>query len=698
MILDALPRAVVCALSAFVLFYAPGRALLGRGAASSLPALFSQVLVSVIVTTLAGTGLAAVERFSLWPLFACNLIAAGTALLVRRFSAGSRESAAPLEASRRDLIGPLVFALALAAYWPAYPTFLGSSDSTAYVATGVSLAHHGSLAREDELATLVPPLARPVIFDSMSQVFGSTGPPYRRMPGAMLLESHDAKRAWPDFFPVPSVWAATFVVARAPGGPRDEQAAPGYAPVFAALSLWAFWLLARSWLGAGHALLAVVLLAASAPFYAAARTPLSEPIAGYFLMSGLAVLACGAGRPSRAEALLAGAAFGAAVFTRIETALLLTFAMALLPSLAPEGRRSDARSLLPAPFFVALLGVGSLTIVQAVMVPGTWVLPIVDHVQNAWVRYLLVYGRSTLPLAAAISTLVLVALSILAQRIGWSAMLRWGFVVAVLVGHWAASNFLGDRTSMWLSFYVGWTGLAVAAVGCVTAWRERAFLPAAPLALGLAGAVAAILFYNPHVYPSLPWGARRFVPLLLPLLLLLTCHAAAWAGSRSRLLGLVCVVLVAAPVFAGGRPVWGRNMAEGAWESLAELDAAIPRDGTIFVDRGISRFMVAPALWLVHDRNSITVPPTDGPGSREFLPPLVWYFAKRGPVYFVTHGSGGQTRTPKVRMTQLSMVTLGLRFLEQTYDRRPEVTARYQMPISIYRLDRSLDPLGAPVP
>jgi len=701
--LDLLPRSLVCALSAWALLYAPGLALLRRRG-TTLPTAFSRVLASVIVSTLAGTGLAAAERFSLPALLACNAVACCLLLLLRFRLDEPSDRPPPAPAPVRDRVGAAIFALALAVYWPAYPAFLGASDSTAYVATGISLAHHGSLAREDELGPTVPMPLRQALFDSMSQVFGIPGPPYRRMPGAMLVESLESTRAWPCFFPVPSVWSAIFVVAGAPGGAKAEEAAPGFAPLFAALALWSFWHLVRPWLGPRWGLVAVVLLGASGPFYSAARMPLSEPIAAYFVLAGLAIVSTGAGLGRtaadaglrRMDALLAGAALGAAVFTRVEIGLFLAMAFAMLPSLqaAPARNNLPAPRPLPLTFFASLVAVASLTVAQAALVPGSYISPLLDHVRNAWILYQIYHGYPSAGLIAGVVAIAAALVLVGSRRFGLSATLRWGFVLGVLAGHAAASSFLAQRTPMWLSFYVGWTGLALAAAGGVLAWRERAQLASGHLVLALAAATALVLFYNPHVYPALPWGARRFVPLLLPLLVLLACHAAARSASRSRLLSLACLAAFAFSIVAGGRPVWGQKLMDGAWSQLEQIAAAIPEGGTVLLDRQVSPMMVGPALWLIHDRNGLSVPPTGSSAGRDYLPTLVWHYTEKGPIYFVTRGTENQVRTPRVRMVLLARVTASLRFLEQTYDRRPQRIERYVMPITVYRLYPALDPRG----
>ncbi len=679
--MDSLPPIVFSAFVLWALAYLPGLALVAGGA-TSLPTLFARIAASAITTTLVATGLAAAEAFSLKTLLAGNAAAAFVLLAAR-----SRLASAPAPSPRavRDLVGPAVFVLALGTYWPAYPVFLGGSDATAYVASGISLARHGTLAREDGIGPVLPPPVRAVLFDSMSQVFMVHGPPYRRVPGAMLLESLDDDRAWPCFFPVPSVWAG---ISALRSGELRAQAAPDFAPVFAALALWAFWLLAQQWLGTAWGIAATAVLGATGPWYTAAHMPMSEPIAAFFVLGGLAFTAAAERSGRRADALLAGAALGAALFTRVEMAVLLVLAFALMPVVA----RGATATRLPRVFFTALAVVASLTVVQAVTLPGTYISPLLDHWANARINYALHFGWPSAGLVATAAAGAIGIAAMLVRAFGLAATVRWTVIAGAIGGQAAASNFLYERTPMWLSFYVGWSGLALFAVGAVLAWRARAELPAGAFVLSVAAAVSVILFYNPHVYPALPWGARRYVPMLLPLVVLLATFAARRASGRSRVLGVALAAVLAWPVAAGLRPVWREPIVAGAWEQLHEVADAIPLPGIALIDRELSRLMIAPSLWLIFDRNNLTVPPIDTKPGSELIPEIVSLFAGNFPVYYVTRGAGDHRRPPYLNMVAVKSVTVRLRSLELTYDRLPERMRADVVPITIYRLDPSSDP------
>ena len=654
------------------------------------------MLVSTIVTSGVGVALAGLGVFSLGNVLLANLLVSAVGL---GWGLLPRGEDPPATAPNRDRIGPAIALVALVAYWPAYPTFWGAADSTAYVATGISLAHHGTFSRQDDLGRQVPLPLRGTLFDSMSGAFFSGGPPYRRMPGAMLLESLDSTTVWPSFFPTPSVWAALFTAAAPPWSESPEEFAPAFAPVFTALTLWAFWLLARCWMTNGFALLAVALLAGSGPFLMAARFPLSEPIAAFFALSGLAALASARPGGGQREATLAGLALGAALFVRVEFALLLAMALALLPTLETLAASQQREPRFWRALFIPLLGALTLTALQIRFLPGAYAAPLADHLRNAHLAFVFRFGMAAPFLTIAIPAVGALFLGLCSRRFGVSATLRWGLVGGVLVGHAAAASFLVERTPMWLSFYLGWWGLFLAVVGSVFVWQSRDRLAAAPLVLALLVATSLVLFYNPHVYPTLPWGARRFVPVLLPLLILMSTYACAHLASRQRALGSVCVILLILCVGAGGRSYWGKPLWEGSWAQLQALSDTIPAEGALLIDREMDILMAGPALWLIFDRNSLPVPSLQHRGGREVFRNLVGALATREkPAYFLTRGNGTPPRLANVKMERVAKSVANLRMPASAYSQRPEAALRYLQPLALYRVTPTLDPLGTVTP
>jgi hypothetical protein len=327
------------------------------------------------------------------------------------------------------------------------------------------------------------------------------------------------------------------------------------------------------------------------------------------------------------------------------------------------------------------------------VVPGSYADPLTDHLRNVGVGFFMAAHTHPGLCAAAALTIIVVAVAAI-RRFGLASLLRVGVVMSVVLGHAAASNFLVARTPMWLSFSIGWGGLVLAALGAGRATRERDRLPGARFVLALGAGAAIVLFYNPHVFPTLPWGARRYVPLLLPMLVLLACFAASRIAARSRLAALACAIVLTVGVHAGGRPVWGTRLFERGQELLGEIAAAIPADGVLVYDRDISPLMLGPALWLIHDRNGLAVYPTTTTVGRQQVAALTHQFSPSREVYFVTRGVGTPTKTPFVSMTRIASVPVLLPVFEATYDRAPAKVDRYLLPLAVYRLEKVLDGRG----
>jgi uncharacterized membrane protein required for colicin V production len=138
-----------------------------------------------------------------------------------------------------------------------------------------------------------------------------------------------------------------------------------------------------------------------------------------------------------------------------------------------------------------------------------------------------------------------------------------------------------EQATRWLSWYLGWGTLALALIGaCWLAYeqiagRRRVWAAAFLVFFGTAAAV----LLRPSITPDHPWADRRFVPVVLPGLVLFALMAVvpvvqfiasqssrAWSadagGARPALLGAlqgavgaVAVLIVVVPVWTGSRDV-----------------------------------------------------------------------------------------------------------------------------------------------
>jgi hypothetical protein len=138
-----------------------------------------------------------------------------------------------------------------------------------------------------------------------------------------------------------------------------------------------------------------------------------------------------------------------------------------------------------------------------------------------------------------------------------------------------------EQATRWLSWYLGWGTLALALLGaCWLAYeqiagRRRIWAPAFLVFFG----TATVVLLRPSITPDHPWADRRFVPAVLPGLVLFAVMAVvpvvqfiasrssrAWSadagGMRPALLGAlqgavgaVAVLIVVVPVWTGSRDV-----------------------------------------------------------------------------------------------------------------------------------------------
>jgi hypothetical protein len=138
-----------------------------------------------------------------------------------------------------------------------------------------------------------------------------------------------------------------------------------------------------------------------------------------------------------------------------------------------------------------------------------------------------------------------------------------------------------EQATRWLSWYLGWGTLALALIGACwlayeqVAGRRRVWAAAFLVFFG----TATVVLLRPQITPDHPWADRRFVPVVLPGLVLFALMAVvpvvqfiasrssrAWSdnsgGARPALLGALqgavgalAVLIVVVPVWTGSRDV-----------------------------------------------------------------------------------------------------------------------------------------------
>ncbi|WP_432486806.1 hypothetical protein [Kineococcus sp. SYSU DK018] len=198
----------------------------------------------------------------------------------------------------------------------------------------------------------------------------------------------------------------------------------------------------------------------------------------------------------------------------------------------------------------------------------------------------------------------------------------------------------------WLAWYLGWPAVAAAGAAAVVllarlvpALQGRAPLPvwAAPYVVAVGSTLLTL--YRPGITPDHPWADRRFVPLVLPAVVLLATAALAWAvrtlpahvarvlpgGGAGAVLGAVGAVLLVVPAALATAPLAGQRTERGQLAAVAAACASFEEgDVALAVDpRSRNEWPQVLRGTCGVPAASIVVPTAQGrPGTEEYLDTL----------------------------------------------------------------------------
>jgi hypothetical protein len=349
---------------------------------------------------------------------------------------------------------------------------------------------------------------------------------------------------------------------------------------FGALALLAFFGLARRVVDAPLALVAMVAFAVSMPLIFVSRDTYSEPLALLFLVGGLGLLHRAVISGLVRDFALAGFVLGTSAMARIDSnvsllAVLVTAAM--LPIFAARTARRAAVTQAWAlvggtvvPVLVGWLDVAHLSYgyyrderhhILPIFYAGYALLVILPLVVWAsWhpaVRRVL--RSPQLPHRATIAAAVLIGsgFAFLASRPLW------------MVAHGRNNPFVGDlqakagdavdgtrtydeRTVHWLAQYLGWPLVVLGVIGYILLVRRcirtRSLATVGMITVGLA--MSLLYLRASKITPDQPWAMRRYVPVVLPILIIAAAYSICVLLRQSAVLVRAGAVLLAAAMIA----------------------------------------------------------------------------------------------------------------------------------------------------
>lgn len=625
-----LVAAAPAAVAGLVLFFLPGLvfvALLGRRYRERLPAdeaLYVVVATSVASAAWAGLALAEAGRFSL--LGAAGLLTAasvGAALLWRR------RLAWPLSLPRRaaEFLPAAVLLLAAVALQARPSEYLvGGRDPGTYVAAMGLIARTGGIVYVDPVVQSIPK-------EDVELFYRHPGNPdfsWGRFMG-FPLERPDTARVFPEFFHLFPAFGAYLFQAM---GVRGALATP---TIFGVLGTLGVFFACRRIVGPGPAFLGAGLLSLNVIQVWFARYPVSEPVSQFLIFLGL--LAFSHWEQEEDGALmgaLAGAALGLSLLVRIDSILIVApLGLYLLVRRAHGDLKWRSAAALLVPFGILAAHAG----IHAAFWSRKYFLDVANR--PYWKQPLVVWLAAGLVVAGAVVAAGRLGPRLVQRleahgdtlRLGSIALLvtlsLYAYFLRPLLSAWAGGDGNNRADALgnpgWLLaldfrrlaahdagafFRLGWfvspLALALGVLGLVWAireWRPRFLFPVM-LALTFSG----FYFYKIRVYADYFFALRRFVPVILPFLLVfagfaLTRLAARGRGSQFAATGLA--LFLGASYWRETLPVSRHVDWRGAVRFVSDVSRRFGPDDVVIFEQIKSVHLLSLPLWAVHGVNIV---------------------------------------------------------------------------------------------
>jgi hypothetical protein len=551
-----------------------------RDRRAALPAeerIFWELILSIAISLFAVLALAAVHRYSFERLLICD-----AGLAVALAAAARFRLRLGTVAPRPTLWALVPFVLIAVGVWRFFPTseyVIGGKDPGVYINEGIQIAQKGSLVVRDRDVADVPPFARDLFFPSHQN------PTYYsiRFMG-FFIQVPDTGAVVGQF---PHLYPASIAIAHGLDGLSGARGAVG---VWAILGLLALYFAGARLVGRAVAGAAALLLALSVIDVWFARYPNAEMVMQALLIAALLANARAHVDGDRFFAPVAGMLLGLLLFLRFDAVIGVACVLAALALGVVVGRGPRWTFFPPLVVAAALcvwyLG-GPMRAYAAL--PFGYLANLALWQKTGLIGAVL-FGV-VLPTAATRS-------AVLRRWVTtWTPILLAVCVVGLAIYAFAFRRPSGSLATFdayalrtFASFYLTVPGLVAALIGYVLVvrgyfWRDPAFILTVT-------AFSLFFFYKTRIVPDHFWMTRRFLPIILPGMLLMA-SAAALVGVRGRGLmtkavrgpiGVVFLVLLAASYARAARPIMPHVEYAGVIPKLEQLASLVGDDDLLIVE------------------------------------------------------------------------------------------------------------------
>lgn len=658
---------------------------------------FAALAAGVLVVSWLGFTLVQAGRFSLPSLLLLLALYAVATL----WWASRRAHAATRLKYDRSLLPALVLSLVAAvAIAGPFEWILGGRDPGIYISGGALIAQTGSALEEDGLAAAIPDSAAPSFFGKWDT------DSYWRLGGFPF--SDDSRRAVvAQFFHLFTTWTALLYTI---GG---VQLSLWATPLFGLLGALAAYVAGRVLLGSTAAILGALLLSLNVSQVWYSRYPTAEALSQFLFLSGVAFFALFVRSRHRYWGALAGIALGQLYLARVDMLLVPAVVVLVLGWEAWKGRLG--REYLPFGAFHLVLLVQATVYALGPTIQYTRLAigaPFESPTFITW-AVLGLSGTSVIT-AASFAARKSLAVSILStRRVLWLAALS--IVVAALYAYFVRPGWLlpdlvptahlvsdyDGENLVRLGWYVSPLGVALGIVGYIRGLFRRLSVATAVFFL-IAGAYTAVYTTRAMITPDHFWAIRRYVPVTVPCLLMLSGYAITELGRtrvwrvRGDLLAAGLYLVLLAFSLYSLRPVWPFVEMAGVTQQVEALSAAVDKDAVVlFEDADTGNYASVPLRYLYGHRDVFVLQPAsiDHAQVREVIEG--WWSLGRT-VLFLASGTTMTLLPDNYSFEPLGSERIRFAQYEHRFDRLPTATEIVDLPMQLYRVGRPGDGASTP--
>lgn len=548
-----------------------------RAALDAEERVFWAVVLSLGVSLSAALALASVHRYSFRNLILADLAVATLCVVLARRQL--RLGTTARRVSFTAVVPVLLIVLGVFRFFPPAEYVIGGKDPGVYMNEGIQIAQRGGLVIRDPLVAAVPPFARPLFFPP----YGQTAYDSLRFMGFFIsdLDTGSVVGQFPHLFP------ASIAVGYGIDGLTGARRTVG---VWAVLGLLAVYFAGVRVIGRTAATAAAALLALNIIQVWFAKYPNAELVMQGLLFAALLANARAHVDGDRFFAPVAGFLLGLLLFVRFDAVLAIAGVGGALVLGSCNGQRLRASFVLTLAAVSALASLYLLGPMRAYADRPIIFLQTLPAWESAILAAVALAGGAVVVWRARVS-----APSPAANR--WAPVMIagavWLLAVYALVFRYQAGKLAvhdADALRTFTNYYVTLPALIAALIGLALAarrwfWRDPALIVTVLV-------FACFFFYKIRIVPEHFWMARRFLPVILPGVLLLASAAALGgirpsrnaAGMIRTLVRVVFVAVLAFQYARASRPVMNHVEYAGLIPRLEQLAATIGDDDLVIAE------------------------------------------------------------------------------------------------------------------